>query len=230
MDGPGRNLTAALMCCLLVLGGSGCAGRYPSWMPFGHKPERMAGVPSPFERIEHFKQLREKAPTTGADMKAQVVQDLVKELQKEEDPILRAEILRTVAVYGGPVADSVLRAALNDPETDVRTIVCDLLGKRGDAESTKLLCGVLSGDIDKDVRMAAARALSTSRDPEAIAALGRALEDTDPAMQHRAMASLREVTGKDLGNDVDRWRTYVKNGSPTPGSPSVAERIRRWIY
>ena len=87
---------------------------------------------------------------------------------------------------------------------------------------------VLSGDVDTDVRLAATRALGKSKEPVAVAALGRALEDSDPAIQYRAVLSLRGATGENLGNDVRRWRQYVAGQQPTPAdAPSLAERVLR---
>jgi hypothetical protein len=39
--------------------------------------------------------------------------------------------------------------------------------------------------------------------------LARALEDADPAVQYRAVASLKKVSGRDLGNDVNAWREWA---------------------
>ena len=70
--------------------------------------------------------------------------------------------------------------------------------------------------------------MGKTRDPAAIAALAAALEDTDVAMQHRAVCSLRDITGESLGNDVDRWRQYAKEGRLKPAEPSsLAGRMPR---
>jgi HEAT repeat protein len=160
-----------------------------------------------------LKELAQKAPTTPDPAQRETIcRDLAQQIRREPDSLLRSEILRTLAAYGGDTATAVLHAAVRDTDTDVRKIVCDLWGRRGDAEAAQVLADVLTGDSDKDVRMAAARALGQSHDPAAVKALGTALEDKDPAMQYRAMLSLHTTTGQDLGNDVDRWRQYVKNG------------------
>ena len=91
-----------------------------------------------------------------------------------------------------------------------------------------MLADMLAHDRDKDVRMAAARGLGQSHEQIAKQALGAALDDNDPAMQHRAMVSLKTVTGKDLGNDVDKWRQYVKTGNVRPDDRSWAERTFLW--
>jgi HEAT repeat protein len=85
----------------------------------------------------------------------------------------------------------------------------------------------LASDSDVDVRLAAAESLGTIRDPASMAALAAALDDRDPAMQHRAVQSLRQIAPNDLGNDADRWRQYVKDGTIAPAKPfSVAETVR----
>ena len=70
-------------------------------------------------------------------------------------------------------------------------------------------------------------ALGQSHDQIAVIALGGALEDKDPAMQYRAVMSLRQVTGQGLGNDVNKWREYAKTSKlhPAKPEPSLAERI-----
>jgi len=120
---------------------------------------------------------------------------------------------------------------LSDPDAEVREAACEAWGKQPGAETVAVLGGVLTGDIDLDVRLAAARALGRSKDPAAVTVLGEALEDRDPAMQYRAMLSLRKVTGKDFGVDVNRWQQYVRGETPKTEEPfSMAERFGKMFY
>jgi len=211
---------------------AGCAdfGKAPSRAPWG-KPavEETSKIPSPAERIERLRALAGNAASANEQQKRQVVAELSTAMDTEEDAIIRAEIVRTLGAFPAQESDALLRQACGDSDVDVRTAACETWGKRGDRESTALLAEVLGGDIDKDVRLAAARSLGHSKDREvAVAALGGMLEDKDPAMQYRAVLSLRKVTGEDFGNDVNRWRQYVQGRTPDPAnSPSIAERFRQ---
>jgi len=120
-----------------------------------------------------------------------------------------------------------LQAALGDPDPDVRLAACQAWVKRESAEATPGLIGLLNGDLNPEVRLAAAKALGQRKDPAAVPALGNALEDSDPAMQYQAVMSLRQITGKDFGSDVNQWRQYVKGETPKPAnSISITERLR----
>jgi HEAT repeat protein len=60
----------------------------------------------------------------------------------------------------------------------------------------------------------------------AIPVLAEALEDPDPAVQYRAVAALKQVSGRDLGNDVNAWREWAANpGDVEPWS--IAEAWRK---
>jgi hypothetical protein len=230
MIGNRYGRASLLVFGLLMAGLCGCDRKLPSLDPFSNPPTRLPGVASPSERIRSYRELAGRAPTTTDPAQREAIcQDLAQQIRKEPDSILRGEILRVLGAYGGPTAETVLRAAVRDTDADLRVIVCELWGQRTDAEAARVLEGILTSDSDRDVRMAAARALARSRDPIAVRALGTALDDTDPAMQYRAMASLRESTGKDLGSDVERWRQYVKTGK-VPEDQSLAQRFFWWIH
>lgn len=188
----------------------------------------MQGVVTPAEKIAQLKKLASEATKSDQQTRHRVVEKLVTGIRSETDSLIRAETIRTLGNYPDPVADPVLKAALNDPDADVRIAACEAWGKRGDAQAAGLLAPMLSSDVNQDVRLAAARALGKIKDPQALTALGDALTDSDPAMQYRAVLSLKENTGQDLGNNVDRWRQYVQEKHPQPTQPSsMADRTNK---
>jgi HEAT repeat protein len=218
-----------VLCCLAVATASGCADMdiLPTWVPFqGAISDTVPGVVTPAERIAELRKLSEKTATSSDAEKQRVSQQLVASIRTEKDPLIRVEILRALGHYPGSDADAVLKAALADSDTHVRSVACEAWGRHSDAQAVKLLSDTLRADVNPDVRLAAANALGETKSAEAAAALGEALSDGDPAMQYRAMLSLQKVTGKDFGNDVGRWQQYIKGQEPATTSPSLAERLR----
>jgi HEAT repeat protein len=207
----------------------GCAD-LPTWVPFnGPVSDEIPGLVTPARKIKQLRRLAQAGPESTPQEQQATVEHLTQMIRYEGDPLVRAEIIRTAGEYPIPQAAPLLKAALQDPDADARVAACDAWGKRGDdPQAADLLAGVLRSDKDHDVRLAAARALGSTRTPQAVAALGEALAETDPAMQYRAMMSLKQVTGEDLGNNVDRWQQYVKEGHAQPAKPSwLAEQKKK---
>jgi len=233
MAGSHGTRLLTLVFCLGMAAAVGCAGSGGSLpapsLPFGGKTtDVVPGIPSPVERITLLRSLRERPATANPNELERVSQELADLYRREEDPAIRAEIVRTLSVYPTESAASVLRAALDDSSADVRIAACKVWGMRKDEEAVNLLSERLGSDGNVDVRLAAAEALGETGQRSATAALGEALEDRDPAMQYRAVASLRRVSDQDFGNDVNRWRQYVKGDLPASEKPvSVAEQFRR---
>jgi HEAT repeat protein len=225
----GGRQVLILACGLAAVTFGGCADLdiLPSWVPFqGPASDEMPGVKTPAERISDLRVLSEKAASSGTAEKERIAHQLVEMIRTEKDPLIRVEILHALGRYPSVETDAVLKAAMSDADSDVRMAACRALGQRGDSPSVKLLSDALRTDVEADVRLAAAKALGETRNQDAVASLGEALNDSDPAMQYRAVLSLRQITGKDLGNDVVRWQQYVKGELPEP-EPSLAERFRR---
>jgi HEAT repeat protein len=207
---------------------SGCE-LLPSWVPFqGQTTDTIPGLVTPAQKMTQLKKLRLDAPESNMEMKRQVVDYLTKNIRTEPDPLIRGEIVKTLGEYAIDTAEPVLRAALQDPDADVRITACEAWAKRPNAQAAELLVGILKNDTEQDVRLAAARSLGQTKDQRAIVALGGVLGESDPAMQRRAVMSLQTITGKDLGNNVDRWEKYVKEENPQPGNPeSIAEKFKK---
>ena len=213
LDGATRRLWVVGFLLLLL---AGCA-ELPSWVPFqGPRGDTVAGVVTPSQKMKQLKLLQLDAPENGPEMKQQVVEYLSQTIRKEPDPLVRSEIIRTLGYYPLPGSTPVLKAALNDPDTDVRLAACEAWGKRGDSDAAELLAEVVQQDRNKEVRFAAARGLSHTRDPRAIQALGLLLDEDDIALQYRAVMALKEVTGQDLGNNAQKWSEFVKSGQAKP--------------
>jgi HEAT repeat protein len=230
MNGTRGRISLTLACCLLAFGAVGCAsldGLFDGSAWQKSAAADLPDVPSPAERIAALRQLAGEGPGRDPARRRELAQALAEAFHREQDPAIRVELVRALAAYPDEASDEALRSALGDTEVDVRVAACEAWGHRGNAEAVALLSGTLDGDLDTDVRLAAARALGRSKDPQAVAALGRALDDRDPAIQYRSVVSLQRVTGKDLGNEVGRWRQYVAAGlSDSPNAASLAERPR----
>lgn len=175
------------------------------------------------DRIKMLRNLAKQARTLPPDEQERATDELCRGLPKEQDVLMRCQILRTLAMFPNPRAEAMLSAGLRDADQDVRIACCDAWALRGGKEANRVLCELLTGDTDNDVRLAAARGLGKLKDPQALPALGMALDDTNAAIQFRAIQSLKAITGKSF-KTVPEWREYVH--SEHKESPSVADRLR----
>ncbi len=231
MVGAGVRYTWRLcLCGILALLLAGCADLdiLPSWVPFqGPASDELPGVTPPSQRMEEYRQLSDKAAQASPEERKRVSEQLAATIRTEQDPLVRLEIIRALGRYPGAAADAILTAAMSDSEARVRIAGCEAWGKRQDAQAVELLAEAFRSDVEADVRLAAAKALGETKNPAAVKILGEGLNDRDPAMQYRAMLALKQATGKDLGNNVERWQRYVQ-GEKDVSSPSWAERFVPW--
>jgi HEAT repeat protein len=185
------------------------------------KPPLVAGVKTPQQRIEELKVLAKSSSPPP-----ETVAQLVKEIQTEQDPLVRMNIVRVLAKASEPSASAVLHAGLEDPDNGVRIACCEAWGKRSGPEAVAELSAVLRAESNIDVRMAAAKALGATGQATAVQPLAEVLADNDPAIQRRAIESLKSVSGKDFGYDVPAWRQYAAGEPVEPRPVSFAERLR----
>lgn len=224
------GFAAVLLLALVVL--PGCAQSGWSLWPWGQKKPtpNQFGIISPAEKRDGLRKLSDKARGGSDEERRRTTEILAELVQKERDPLIRADIVRALENYPNEKSLAVLLAAMKDPEPDVRVVACEVLGRRKGPDVVPALSQTLTNDLDVDVRLAAAEALGQCRDASAKPALAQALDDANPAMQYRAVESLRLVTGQDFGNDVARWRQYAKGQPVDPPKPvSVAEKMKSWF-
>jgi hypothetical protein len=228
---PSRYKLLALACAVLLLAVWGCASKpgSSSWKwPWESAPEDAVGITTPAKRIEVMRQMRVDAPKQSPEQQQKIADDLAKQIQGEQDPLLRRHIIRTLGYYNAPVSAVVLKAAINDSDSSARIAACESWGRRGGAEAVEILTGILSSDTDLDVRLAAARAIGQTHEKSAVGNLAEALVDPNPAIQFRVASSLKEISGKDYGTDVNRWRAYAKGESTADPPVSLVERLKIW--
>lgn len=178
------------------------------------------------QRSETLKTRAQEARQAGPAAVAGFMDELARGILSEHDPRVRCDMLAIASEFDTPAALAICRGALEDPEERVRLAACDAWGRRGGAEAVKLLAQRYETDSEIDVRLRAIRQLGEAHDKTAVPVLARALEDADPAVQYRAVAALKQVTGRDLGDDVNKWRAWAAD----PGSEpewSIAEAFRK---
>ena len=225
-QGPQYLLTLLLAFGLLS---SGCAG---GWLathgPLAPSKEpEVPGIKTADQRIAELQVLAKAAKEKSPAEQQRISEKLARQIEKEQDPLVRQEIVVTLAVYPTPLAARVMAAALSDPDNDVRVRCCKAWGERGGREAAERLAGVLSGDSNVDVKMAAARALGKIKDPIGMPPLSDILAEADPALQHRAIESMKSISGKDFGTDVNAWRQYAKTGQATDTQTATKSWWRR---
>lgn len=170
-------------------------------------------ITSPYDRVEKLREFAAKGDKLPPADQQRLTSVLLEDIQKEQDPAMRVEILKTFAgMPANGTTLAVLKAALKDPQPIVRIAALEGWRRRGGGEAVPVLINVMNTDGDLDVRMAAARELGELKDPAAVQALSTWLDNKDPAVQFRAVQSLRSITGKDFGDDVTQWKLYVQGG------------------
>lgn len=211
---------------LLTVSG-GCANSFtdalPYW-PFGDTERTNYFTPA--KRVERLRSMASQAGGKSASEQESIALDLAAQIKSEEDPVIREELVRTIAAYSTPTSRAVQMAALKDFEPAVRIAACEKLAVAGDEEVATALADLVQNDSDIDVRIAATKGLGQLKGPAVVPALAVALDDNDPALQHRAMQSLKATSGQDFGNDVSAWRQFARGETPTRKPTSVAEQLR----
>lgn len=213
-----------VLACVLL---AGCA----SWSPWKRREKAARDQEKyGFTADTRIKQLAERSKAVkseSAQRQLEFTQELVRMMLEEHDPRVRGKILETAAEYDTAAATAICKGALQDPSDTVRIKACDVWAKRGGEEAVQLLATRFQTDAELDVRLRALKMLGELKDKQAIPVLARALEDADPAVQYRAVASLKKVSGRDLGNDVNAWREWAVDPDAHKAEWSIAEGFRR---
>jgi len=213
-------MAAAILC-------AGCAG----WAPWKNQElsarNRERYGPTANQRIKELEAEAKEAKAGTADRQAVFTQELIRKMLEEHDPRVRCAILGAANEFSTPAALAICRGSLDDPNERVRTRACEEWRKRGGEEAVQLLAARYRTDPELDVRLRALRMLGDLKEQSAIPVLAKALEDPDPAVQYRAVSALKKVSGRDLGDDVNKWREWAADPNGTSADWSIAETFRK---
>ena len=178
------------------------------------------------EQISDLRELRDAAPELSSAEQERWSRRLSELMESSESPVLLEALVRTLAVLPTETATVALTSALTNADPDVRSAACLAWSERGGPEAAERLATLAGTDTNRDVRLTAIRELAKFPGKQTVTALGVALDDRNPAIQWRAMQSLKAVTGRDYGDSVPTWREFVSGGNPgAERRPSVAERF-----
>jgi HEAT repeat protein len=226
----------SITCSALAVAALALAGCQSVWTPnMWPFPEReRTTYTTPKMRVDAVAEFGLRSTGVDSPEQREITDQLARQIQIEPDPLVRQAVVRAISEFRTPIAQQVLEAGLADQDEMVRVACCQELGERavsGLSEaghtSVAALANTLRVDKDMDVRLAATQALGKIKTPEAIQAVTAALEDRDPALQFVGVQSMKSITGKDYGPDVQTWRQVAAGQTvPEPPAPSVAERVR----
>lgn len=178
-------------------------------------------------RIDALAERTKKAEAGSPGEQAEFTETLARELLQEHDPRVRCAVVEKAARFDTPSAVAICRGALEDPDERVRMAACSAWRQRGGQEAVELLAARYQADREIDVRLRALRELGQLGEKSAIPVLAKALEDPDPAVQYRAVGALKKVSGRDLGDDVNKWREWAADPEGSAAEWSIAEQFRK---
>jgi HEAT repeat protein len=222
------RLAIALYGFVVLAAACGCAG----WAPW-KDPKEAARLAEKYgmtakQRVADLEKRAKEAKEGDEERQAAFSQELGQLIVSEHDPRVRASIVEIASRFEVPAASAVCEGALQDPDPRVRSAACDAWAAKGGEQAVALIATRCRQEPDVDVRLRAIRSLGKLKQKSAIPVLAQSLEDPDPAIQYRAVAALKEVSGRDLGNDVNAWREWAAADEATrDASWSIAETFRR---
>ena len=178
-----RGVFYVLIFGLLTAGLCGCDRKLSSLDPFATPVVEDHGIHHSrgTDQIPSRNLAKKASQTTDPGQRESICQELAQQIRKEPDSIIRGEILRTLAAYGGRTADAVLRAGREGYRYRRAGYRLRTLGQAAPTPRPRRCwpaCSPATATATSAWRPPAAWA--TSHDPAAVRPLGTALDDTGP--------------------------------------------------
>lgn len=198
----------------------------PPWsesVEVGPNPLETARLsPDPRAQVKALQLLAQQAGGYNQADQAQIVGELAALFNQEKNPYLKVEIIRTLNRYPLPRVEEVLAGALTDSHQEVRVETVRAWTDRRSPHSVGALIRAYESEDNLDVRLEALRGLGVLGGDPAVNTLAQALQNSDPAIQFRAVQSLEQATKLPYGNNIAAWKAHFE-GRPVPPA-TVADR------
>jgi HEAT repeat protein len=173
-----------------------------------------------FGRREEMRQMVANSRDAGIAAQEDAARKLAEIAGSDPVLLLRVEAVDLLADMPGDIATDGICQAAHDREPEVRRAAIRAMESRQDARVAATLAALSRQDDDLDVQIAATAGLGNHRGSDSMAALKAALEHPNPAMQLSAARSLEQITGKNLGYDIQAWQQVVGE------MPDVSDRYQ----
>lgn len=183
---------------------------------FGEAAE-MALDPYDADRRRRGTLILAAAPFAGEDIYLRLFEDYL----DDPEANVRSAAARGLGGHGRPEHARLIEPLLQDPEVSVRLAAAVALQRLHDPAVIDPLLRSLSREESFEVRAEVAEALGQYAERRVVRGLIAALDDEDPAVNNRARASLRGLTGQDLGLSVRDWLDW----NDRTADPFVARRV-----
>lgn len=149
----------------------------------------------------------------------------------ERNPLVKAAAIRALARHGEVADARIIAAQLTHENRQVRWEAARGLQRLHEpAVVPDLLERLRDPDEDVQVRVAAATALGQYGSDRAFQGLVGALEAPELAVNQAAAASLRQLTGRDIGIDPTAWLRWYRDAAADPQRLAGAGSYRYPTY
>ena len=226
----GRRFACSVLLLAWTALCSGCAEL--NWLnPISRKQwaEDEKILPSYFTHLQRIRALESQAARMDPMEQQRVAGELTRLIREDANIVLRVAAVHSISAFPPELCLQAIQFAAADSNSELRVAACEALGKLGSPDAVDLLAALVESDQDLDVRLAATRELGAFSENRSLYALGVALNDPNPALQYRAVQSLKRASGRNYGDDIAMWRSWTRGENPIEPSPSLAEQFKRWF-
>jgi HEAT repeat protein len=150
-----------------------------------------------------------------AASKSEALLPEIQQLVESGRPYDREKGCEALAILGLDAAVPGLVKATGHGLYSVRQQAAKALGAFQGEAARNALCTLVAEDSNIGVRIEATRALATQKDPQSVPCLIKGLGDSSGPVKTAAHKALNDVTGLDVGIEVEAWQKWWEKNQST---------------